>query len=184
MNKNINIIDVNPNHINKTTHEWSYAETKIVCEMYINNKTPGEIKEKLPQIKLNSIKMKYANCIFLDKGDITGALNGATKLHKQIWNELNTKEPVQNINIINNDTADVIARNRRTNIPQVHRSVIWNEYVGVRVGQTECLCCNEHLISQLHFHIGHIIPRSIGGNMSKENLRPICSQCNLSMGCY
>ena len=103
--KNINIIDDNnpiiAENVVMINHEWSYTETKIVCEMYKNNKTPAEIKEKLPQIKLNSIKMKYANCIFLDKGNITGALNGATKLHKEIWNELNTPETVENVNVIN-----------------------------------------------------------------------------------
>ena len=91
----------------------------------------------------------------------------------------------KNINIIDDNNpipTKNITRNNRTNIPQVHRSIIWNEYVGIQVGQTKCLCCDEYLISQLQFHIGHIIPRSLGGTMCRENLRPICSQCNLSMG--
>jgi 5-methylcytosine-specific restriction endonuclease McrA len=34
------------------------------------------------------------------------------------------------------------------------------------------------------FHCGHIIPKSKGGRKILENLRPICSSCNVRMGSY
>jgi hypothetical protein len=37
-------------------------------------------------------------------------------------------------------------------------------------------------ITQFEFHSAHIIPKSKGGDSNIENLRPICSLCNLSMG--
>jgi hypothetical protein len=45
--------------------------------------------------------MKYANCLYLDKGTITGALRNASHMHKKIWSEL-TKIEEQNSVIINN----------------------------------------------------------------------------------
>ena len=45
-----------------------------------------------------------------------------------------------------------------------------------------CLCCNLNEISPFDFHTGHIIAKSKGGEMNKENLIPICHKCNLSMG--
>ena len=34
----------------------------------------------------------------------------------------------------------------------------------------------------MNFCAGHIIPESCGGFATIDNLRPICSQCNSSMG--
>jgi hypothetical protein len=31
-------------------------------------------------------------------------------------------------------------------------------------------------------HKGHVLPESKGGTLDVENLRPICSSCNSSMG--
>jgi hypothetical protein len=148
----------NPELIIETQHEWTKEETNLICELYKQNKTIKEIYDKLSYINLNSIKMKYANCIYLDKGNIKGSLNHVSKMHKKIWENLN-----------------------KTNIPKIHKKLIWNDYIGIDIGRTKCLCCNMNNIEQIDFHMGHIIPKSKGGTMSKENLRPICSQCNLSM---
>ena len=69
-------------------HEWTDEETRTFCEMYKDNMTVQQIYNMLPHIKLNSIKMKYANCLYLDKGNITGALCNASHMHKKIWVEL------------------------------------------------------------------------------------------------
>jgi hypothetical protein len=37
-------------------------------------------------------------------------------------------------------------------------------------------------VSQLKFECGHVIPVSKGGENTLENLRPVCNQCNKSMG--
>ena len=134
-------------------HEWTSNETKIICEMYLDNKTAEEIKGKLPKLKLSSIKMKLSNCIYLDKGDVNGSLSGVSKMHELIWKELHNK-----------------------------KQEIWKHYIGISIGETKCMCCSLNNINTFNFHNGRIIAKSKGGDMSKENLRPICLQCNLSMG--
>ena len=123
--------------INEIHHEWTKEETILICELYKQNKTIKEIYDKLSYIKLNSIKMKYANCIYLDKGNIKGSLNHVSNMHKNIWDKLN-----------------------KTNIPKIHKKLIWNDYIG----RTKCLCCNMNNIEQIDFHMGHIIPKSKGDN--------------------
>lgn len=59
---------------------------------------------------------------------------------------------------------------------------VWNRYIGIDIGKTKCLCCNEMEISQRNFHCGHVIARAKGGDTTLANLRPICSKCNQSMG--
>jgi len=70
----------------------------------------------------------------------------------------------------------------KKNIPKIKKQEIWYHYIGEDIGRTKCFCCNINDIRQLEFHCGHIIPKSKGGEMSLQNLRPICSKCNLSMG--
>lgn len=37
-------------------------------------------------------------------------------------------------------------------------------------------------ILQGNFECGHVVSEKDGGNMSVDNLKPICGQCNRSMG--
>ena len=68
------------------------------------------------------------------------------------------------------------------NIPKIKKQEIWHHYIGEEIGKTKCLCCSINDITQFEFHCGHIVAKSCGGDLSLENLRPICSKCNLSMG--
>ena len=164
-------------------HEWTDEETRTFCEMYKDNMTVQQIYNMLPHIKLNSIKMKYANCLYLDKGNITGALCNASHMHKKIWVET-TKIEEQNssFNVPEEQSSSVSLKDSMSfNVPKIHKSLVWNEYIGIDIGRTKCLCCNMNDINMLNFHMGHVIAKSKGGTMSVDNLRPICSQCNLSM---
>ena len=66
-------------------------------------------------------------------------------------------------------------------IPKQLRKDLWNKYVGENIGATNCLVCNREKISQMGFVVGHILAESHGGKNTIDNLRPICSGCNLSM---
>ena len=51
----------------------------------------------------------------------------------------------------------------------------------VNIGK--CYCCRITEIKQLtNYHCGHVKSEKNGGSIDIENLRPICSSCNLSMG--
>ena len=66
--------------------------------------------------------------------------------------------------------------------PKVIRQQVWYYWIGAEIGKTKCFCCNFNDITQLEFHCGHIEAHSKGGNMTLDNLRPVCGKCNLSMG--
>ena len=59
---------------------------------------------------------------------------------------------------------------------------VWDTHIGQTIGQHKCFCCNLTYITQLSFHCGHVIPESKGGDTKLSNLRPICQNCNSSMG--
>jgi len=71
---------------------------------------------------------------------------------------------------------------KRKSVPKSLRKIVWDKYVGRDKGKALCYCCKHEEISQFDFHCGHVIAQSDGGSNDIENLRPICSGCNGSMG--
>jgi hypothetical protein len=62
------------------------------------------------------------------------------------------------------------------------KRLVWNHHIGELIGKTKCLCCRVTDITQLSFHCGHVVAESNGGDTTLSNLRPICQNCNSSMG--
>jgi 5-methylcytosine-specific restriction endonuclease McrA len=73
-------------------------------------------------------------------------------------------------------------KRRKTAIPKTVKMIVWENTFGLNIGQTKCPVCIHHIISQMDFHCGHIIPECQGGSTTADNLQPICAKCNLSMG--
>ena len=73
-------------------------------------------------------------------------------------------------------------RNRKRSIPKAVREQLWLRDMG-KAFQGKCMtswCMNT--ISIFDFQCGHNIPESKGGPTTLDNLVPICSRCNMSMG--
>jgi hypothetical protein len=66
-------------------------------------------------------------------------------------------------------------------ITQSFRQAIWLKYCGENY-KYACLCCNSNEISVYNFECGHILSKKNGGKISMDNIIPICSFCNRSMG--
>ena len=70
---------------------------------------------------------------------------------------------------------------KRRAIPKTVKTNLWDKYIGTTKREGECYVCHK-LIKIEDFHCGHVISVNMGGSDSIDNLRPICSKCNLSMG--
>lgn len=71
---------------------------------------------------------------------------------------------------------------RKKSIPSTVKRLVWNKYIGEHIGKEKCYCCKLSDITQLSFHCGHVVSEKYGGKIEVENLRPICQNCNSSMG--
>ena len=71
--------------------------------------------------------------------------------------------------------------NKRENISNLVKSMIWVDTYGEHYN-VKCYVCELNTITPFKHHVGHIIALSNGGTNDKSNLRPICDQCNLTMG--
>ena len=72
---------------------------------------------------------------------------------------------------------------KKKKIPLALREQVWLVYLGDRNFKNKCVVkwC-ENIITPFTFEVGHNVPESKGGETSIDNLRPICSKCNKSMG--
>ncbi len=93
-----------------------------------------------------------------------------------IYNNKNNKEFQSFISDILN------IKYKKKNIPSALKKVVWHKYIGEDIGKSKCLCCNLTDITQMSFHCGHIVAEINGGSMDVNNLKPICQNCNSSMG--
>ena len=78
----------------------------------------------------------------------------------------------------NSDKDDKTSRKQ---IPKAIRQQVWIKYMGKKFENKCTIIWCTNIISVFNFHAGHVIPDSKGGLINIENLRPICSNCNLSM---
>jgi hypothetical protein len=70
---------------------------------------------------------------------------------------------------------------KRRPIPKTTRIAVWNREFGDEVAKAQCKVCDRE-IKVTDFEAGHIIASSKGGSDNIENLLPVCSMCNKSMG--
>ena len=72
---------------------------------------------------------------------------------------------------------------KKQNIPKRVREIVWKRYIGQRwKGNCKVSWCDNKFTVLSAWHVGHNKPESKGGDLSIENLRPICPECNLGMG--
>lgn len=75
-----------------------------------------------------------------------------------------------------------IKNKKKRSIPKAVKVAVWNEYVGQHKGETKCFVGCGTTITSLNFAAGHIQSEANGGAITVQNLRPICTSCNSSMG--
>lgn len=69
----------------------------------------------------------------------------------------------------------------RKTIPKSLKSKLWKQYFeNSMIGK--CYCCSSEIDGLGNWEAGHIQAAALGGADTIENLRPVCSTCNKSMG--
>ena len=71
---------------------------------------------------------------------------------------------------------------KRPTISKKLKCQVWDKYIGKDKGMGKCQCCLSTDIDSKHFEVGHVIAIANEGTTDIDNLLPICSCCNKSMG--
>ncbi len=69
---------------------------------------------------------------------------------------------------------------KRKSIPKSVKNKLWHRFFGGRF-KGECPICSNS-IQRDNFEAGHIIAVAEGGDNNIDNLKPLCKNCNRSMG--
>jgi uncharacterized C2H2 Zn-finger protein len=153
-------VDITPKiNNNKCPYCYKIFFQKSNVLIHINNKSCKILKDK------NTIN---------ENDKIIEKLNELLQQNKKIQEDQQKIEELTKLNNINN-------KNKQT-IPKTLKKLVWDTYIGANKGIAKCICCNHQDIRQIDFHCGHNIAEINGGETNINNLRPICSQCNQSMG--
>jgi hypothetical protein len=68
----------------------------------------------------------------------------------------------------------------KARISKQFKKELWTKYCGEKM-VNDCWCCKK-AIDALTYHAGHILAEANGGPVTLDNLRPICTDCNVAMG--
>jgi len=89
---------------------------------------------------------------------------------------------IQKVIIVKSNEEDLDDKKGKKVIPKHVKTLVWNKYIGSDKAKAPCMSCRQEEIGIRSFHCGHVIAEAKGGDMTINNLRPICAACNASMG--
>ena len=148
-------------------------------------KIKNEIELKKKDLTTYNAFFKEQSLLLKDRPDIKNKMEYIAKL----WNEKKQLSDVIMEDVINTSAPmDIIEEvvnkkpYKKQNISSTMKKLVWNMTIGEEIGKSKCVCCNSTYITQMSFHCGHVISESKGGETIVSNLRPICQNCNSSMG--
>jgi len=73
-------------------------------------------------------------------------------------------------------------RKKSDTIPLSIRNGVWCRYVSDALLRGMCYCCKVTQITVNDFQCGYYVSKKNGGETTVDNLRPLCSSCNTSLG--
>ena len=154
----------------------SYASNLLkVHNMLQKHKELYKLKstDSLPEQTVITLR-KFADCI---------GIKNSHSVHKkqQLVEMIMTRHAELTIKP---DTAETSSptKKKRKHMSKCIRREVWNQYIGEEKGTHACFCCDITIMSQFVFEVGHVISVHDNGDLAIDNLRPICSLCNKSMG--
>jgi len=128
------------------------------------------------------LKQLYTFISFSDMNDFINKIALCTNIDgKNLLNEI--KIELDNIKILPvKKEKETKPKAKKKSISATIKKLVWNTNIGEEIGKSKCLCCKSTDITQLSFNCGHIIAEANGGETIVSNLKPICQNCNSSMG--
>jgi 5-methylcytosine-specific restriction endonuclease McrA len=146
----------------------------------VKNQIIKNFKEQVLLLQKHIFKLENDNNILKSKIDNLKIEN--FNLKNESLNVKNESLNVKNEN--DNESVNLNLKNKNKSknlkIPSTLRNKVWLNCNG-KIYESGCYCCSKQ-INITNFHCGHIISRKDNGPTNEDNLRPICSDCNSSMG--
>jgi len=164
---------------------------KYIIKMSIAHKSTAELFSFFTFDNKNKLNLSY-KIITQNNTDIQSNKNNIIE-PKLIQNNTDIQLIQNNINLQSNlrpslEELNIQSGNKskstykKKSIPKSVKINIWNTYIGDDIMKHKCFCCKRTTIKINDFEAGHVLSEANGGTNEIKNFRPICRNCNLSMG--
>jgi hypothetical protein len=191
-------------HANKDSRDKIKPLVEFLEQYYKNVENaeriiPKEIIIKQEKQESNTLvqsqpKTHAQNQVTSDKSKLVESKSKITKKDnsKNDISKESSKDSSEDINDSDNNEDNVDSKKTKIKktatktsskkIPAAVRKIVWNTYIGKNNSTGKCLVCSDEDISHTNFECGHVKSRINGGEVTVDNLRPICGNCNKSIG--
>jgi 5-methylcytosine-specific restriction endonuclease McrA len=170
----------------KNCEEWiNLNRPALIHNIELIEKSIEEYNQKIQNgrdlnefVKLSELinKMKEELKVYNDKLNALNIPKKEVKLKKE-KEQKPQKEPK-----IKEAKPPKEVKPKKKSISSTIKKLVWNTNIGEEFGKAKCVCCKSTDITQMSFNCGHVISEHNGGETIVSNLKPICQNCNSSMG--
>ena len=129
--------------------------------------------------KFNSVKDLIEKCYYISFSSNQDKYDYYKELNIFLTDIFNI---CQKIKIQEEEKKKQQKKTKKKPISATIKRLVWNSNIGEDIGKSKCMCCTVTDITQMSFNCGHIIAECNGGELIVSNLKPICQNCNSSMG--
>jgi len=170
-------------HYTRIFEEWTKDFSKYTNEMRIFNEN---VETLSPQDRMN-IRPRYIDAhSFVWYRDLC-MCNITDESYRVAIEYVNYFLPKLNKTTEEVKTNEVVKKPKKKSspkkkkIPATVKNTVWNLYNDKNLKIGDCFVCKGTILFE-SFHCGHVQAEANGGDVSIDNLRPICGLCNSSMG--
>ena len=175
-------IDIITNDKKRKDNDYTIENIKRIKRIKLDSST--NLIHNHTHDKPNIIKKKYNNKNNKRNNRKKRKYNKKNLRNINKYNHKITKTNTVNTNTLHAPEPDthIPYHNHKEPIPKRIRELVWTTHNG-ETFSNKCYVswCNNKL-NVFNFQVGHDIPESKGGTIDIDNLKPICGNCNLSMG--
>jgi 5-methylcytosine-specific restriction endonuclease McrA len=180
--KNIKLLNVDDNSSIVPKKISSKCKKNIICDSTTSVSSGEENEEASKDVlcfKINELKKQYERLEYEERIK-QEKLNEEIKIKKEKleYEERIKQEKLDEEKRIKKQSE----KSKKQFIPKNVKINVWNTHIDINIQKHKCLCCKKSIITNTDFDVGHVISEKDGGTHEINNLRPICSSCNHSMG--
>ena len=158
--------------IERKIREEMEIKRKVEEEMSKMKKTSYEEEGKIEE-EDDKVSHKSDRCSYCDVCDKQMSDNTSLKKHLQ------SKQHLKVVDEMEKQSKELTKK--RKAIPKAVRTTLWNIHFSEDKAKGNCKVCDGE-IKISNFEAGHVIASASGGTDNLDNLLPLCSLCNKSMG--
>ena len=175
-------IDIITNDKKRKDNDYTVENIKRNKRIKLDNNT--NIIHSHTHSKPNIIKRKYNKTNKKRNNRKKRKYNKKNLRNINTYNHKITKTNTVNTNNLHAPEPDthIPYHNHKEPIPKRIRELVWTTHNGETFSNKCYVSWCDNKLNVFNFQVGHDIPESKGGTIDIDNLKPICGNCNLSMG--